>query len=234
MDVVKHLTTHSRRVYTDINASTEHKQRTMLMLAAMSGSLDLVQYILNTDWCQPLHLQATDSKGSTVLMLAAAVGYANIVEELCKFGVDVRLVNQGTGFNALMLASLYGHDETVKVLMDWADEDLIRAEDHQGRSALLLAAQRNRLECVRAILEKDSSCEVVNAVTHNGAMTPLTATYDPEVRLQLIKAKGCDVRTVSEKQMALRLVYSNYRPQTKFAKVMFLHVSVILSTAGGV
>ena len=25
-----------------------------------------------------------------------------------------------------------------------------------------------------------------------------------------------------------------YRPQTKFAKVMFLHVSVILSTGGGV
>ena len=31
-----------------------------------------------------------------------------------------------------------------------------------------------------------------------------------------------------------RLVYNIYRPQTKFAKVMFLQVSVILSTGGGV
>ena len=180
------------------------------MLAAMSGNLDLVQYILNTDWCQPLHLNAIDYKSSTVLMLAAAVGYANIVEELCKFGAEVQLVNQGTGYNALMLASLYGHDKTVEVLMHWGDEELIRAEDHHGRNALFLAAQQNRLQCVRAILEKDSSSEVVNAVTHNGAMTPLTATYDPEVRLQLIKAEGCDVRTVSEKQTDLRLAYRNF------------------------
>ena len=33
--------------------------------------------------------------------------------------------------------------------------------------------------------------------------------------------------------MAKLLVYF-YRPQTKFAKVMFLHLSVILFTGGGV
>ena len=150
VDVVKHLSAHSRRVYTDINARTEPKQRTMLMLSAMSGNLDLVRYILNTDWCQPLDLNAIDSKGSTVLMLAAAAGYANIVEELCKSKAKVRLINQGTGYNALMLASLYGHDETVKVLMDWGDEEFVRAEDHQGRSALFLAAQRNSLTVYNA------------------------------------------------------------------------------------
>ena len=34
-------------------------------------------------------------------------------------------------------------------------------------------------------------------------------------------------------QLFTYVLQYNYRPQTKFAKVMFLHVSVILSTGGG-
>ena len=218
MEVVKHLTTYSRRKYTNINCRTENKERTILMLAAISGNVDLVQYIIDTEWCQAIDYEAVDSKGSTVLMLATAAGYSNIVQKLCEAGADVNSVNHGTGYNALMLASQYGHHETAGVLMERAavvggggggGGQVVGARDHQGRNALFLAAQWNQPECVRVILEKTQSRDVINAVTHNGTMTPLTATYDPEIRLQLIQAKGCDVRSLSDKQHVLRLADTN-------------------------
>ena len=106
-----------------------------------------------------------------------------------------------------MLACLHGHHETVMVLLDHKETD-IRATDHLGKNALFHASEKYQPKCVRALLHCERSREhigtVVNTLTKTGDMTALTVTDDPDLRLDLIKAGGYDVRTIVPEQEVLR------------------------------
>ena len=163
-DVVKELTnTAEKRNFVQINAKAKDTKKTLLSIACNTGNLALVQYILSTKWQEEVNVNARDSNHKTALMLASAYGYRTIVEELCKRGADVTLVEKESRYNSLMLACVHGHHETVEILLQQTKTD-ITATDHFGRNALHLSVQKHRPECARVIGECERFAAIIKVL----------------------------------------------------------------------
>ena len=186
--------------------------RTLLMLAALSGKEDVVKFWLTFKsqkvYREQIDANVTDTNGKTALMLAASKGATEIVKHLCEqTDVDVNISDRDNGHNSLMLACVNGHDETAIVLLDHNKTD-IKVTDHLGKNALFLATEKSAPKCVKALLDCERFSKdigtVVNAPTKTGDKTALTVTDDRDLRVDLIKAGGYDVRTILQDQKELR------------------------------
>ena len=164
MDVVKELTnSKEKRSFVQINAKAKDTKKTLLSIACNTGNFALVQYILSTEWQEEINVNARDANHKTALMLASAYGYRAIVEELCKRGADVTLVEKQSGYNSLMLACVHGHHETVETLLQHNKTD-ITVTDHFGRNALLLAVKMHKPECVKVICDCERLSAIINVL----------------------------------------------------------------------
>ena len=164
-DVVKELTNSpERQNFVQINAKAKDTKKTLLSIACNTGNLALVQYILSTEWQEEINVNARDSNHKTALMLASAWGYTTIVEELCKRGADVTLVEKESGYNAVMLACVHGHHKILEILLQQIKTD-ITVTDRLGRNALLLSVQKHRPECVRVICECERFKTIIKVLT---------------------------------------------------------------------
>jgi ankyrin repeat protein/uncharacterized protein YjbI with pentapeptide repeats len=95
-----------------------------------------------------------------VLVIAAELGHADIVQALIESGANVN-----TGYDRLPLntAAAHGHLEVVQILLD-AGAFLHDAEE-SGHTALMTAAQRGHLPVVQALVARGAK---INAVSRGG------------------------------------------------------------------
>ncbi len=127
-----------------------------LFRAVYEGELKIVKEILKSDkskvlskerrWC---HIAQYDTApGLSILLFAAALGYADIVEWLLVTKWSTYAEKDGNDDTALMLAARQGRTSVVKYLLTegWAQADEKITDDY---TALLLATERGHLETVQ-------------------------------------------------------------------------------------
>ncbi|MGZ0174018.1 MAG: ankyrin repeat domain-containing protein [Planctomycetales bacterium] len=73
------------------------------------GNAYVVQHLLKNK----ARIKATERRGQTALMWAAAEGHANVIDLLIKAGADVK-ASTARGFSAMMFAAREGHIDAVK------------------------------------------------------------------------------------------------------------------------
>ncbi len=94
------------------------------------------------------NIDVRNSYGETLLMHFLSAGNTQAVKYLCLHKVDVNTVSGG--ITALMLASMYGYEEIVQILLSNGARIDAQAED--GTTALMLASRFGHLNVVRALL----------------------------------------------------------------------------------
>ncbi|UMM22907.1 hypothetical protein L5515_003884 [Caenorhabditis briggsae] len=151
--------------------------QTPLMLAASQGQLVSVQFLTEKAHAD---VDSIDNNGRTALQWAAINGQSKVVEYLCGIGSDEGhkdndgavalhyavthdnvdlvkpLANKHTveakdryGQHPMMIAAANGNLKVLKYLMDVSD--IINQPDHEGRSALSLAAMAAHTSIIEAI-----------------------------------------------------------------------------------
>ena len=92
---------------------------TTLMEACIQGQSEIVKLLLNAG----ANVNSRTSNSGTAMFFAAAGGYSDIVEMLLEQGADpgIQITGKSTdaGLNALTCARKNGHENVVKMLLDW-------------------------------------------------------------------------------------------------------------------
>ncbi|MBM3198844.1 MAG: ankyrin repeat domain-containing protein [Chlamydiae bacterium] len=153
-----------------INATGGSLNRTALMLAALRGHTNIVQYLLSQE---NIDLNAQDHAGKTAMMLAAALGHTNVVQYLAsREGIDLNARDHG-GATALILAAGFGQLDIVQYLASQKSVDL-NAKNHTGKTALTLAAACEKLDIVQYLASQEGID--LNAKDHTGKTALMWAT----------------------------------------------------------
>ncbi len=97
----------------NVGATTRLGAYTPLLIAARSGSTDMVKKLLEAG-SDPA---STTSHGATPLMLAAISGQVEAVRTLLDYGVDIDARESAMGQTALMSASAFDRSDVVRLLL---------------------------------------------------------------------------------------------------------------------
>ena len=126
--------------------------------------LKLIEAGLNPD--------TVDAKGSSLLMLAAYYGYAEMVSALVARGANPDLRNP-KGLSPLDGAAFKGDLEVIRAL--WAAGVPLNGQGPDGRTPLMWAAAFNQIKALRLLIELGADWAVqdfqgVDALTHARAL----------------------------------------------------------------
>jgi ankyrin repeat protein/preprotein translocase subunit SecA len=152
LDTVKHL------VEQGVNIEAKDKQgRTPLMQAAELGEIYLVKYLIE----KGAKLEIQDNENKTALTLAKEAGHTEIVKYLLEKGANIEKkksaiyksflfsLKKKSNRTPLTEASRYRHIDPEYLLKKMAN---IEAKCNEGRTALMLASEKGRLEVVKLLL----------------------------------------------------------------------------------
>ncbi|MDE2706632.1 MAG: ankyrin repeat domain-containing protein, partial [Gemmatimonadota bacterium] len=115
--------------------------------AIAQGHSEVLRVILN-HWISKHGADGRDQHGTSVLMLAAAGGDLELVEELLSYEVPVNITTD-VGTTALMMAAAWDQTECVKKLLDaGADRSLVNGH---GYTALDLALENGHQETAEVL-----------------------------------------------------------------------------------
>ncbi|TFK18864.1 ankyrin, partial [Coprinopsis marcescibilis] len=121
---------------------------TPLMLAAGSGKVDVVLYLLTFR----VEVDATDEDGWTALAYASHNGHATVVEALVsQEGINVNKATASGNF-PLGFACLRGHADVVKVLLATKGIE-VNKRDVTGATAFIMAAGKDQTQILRMLLD---------------------------------------------------------------------------------
>jgi ankyrin repeat protein len=132
---------------------------------------------------------ATDSRGQTPLMFAAAFGSFEATRVLVDAGADVKAVS-AAGLTALHLSAGAGDIRKVRLLVDHGAD--IHARSQMGRTPLLVAAYtQGTSDIVAFLLSKGADTNAADA----GGITPLVAaaSVNDTASAKLLVERGADV-----------------------------------------
>jgi len=97
----------------------------------------------------------------TPIVLAAALGHAEIVGVLLDYGAEVG-TTIGHGMTALMAAASEGNDDVVQLLVDRGGVEELDRVDASGNTALLHAARAGNISTMRVLVGHGASIDVYN------------------------------------------------------------------------
>jgi len=142
---------------------------TPFLAAAMGGSARVIDFLMVKDESQTFENEQTlDGKNS--LVMAAINGHTEIMKKLIQAGFSIEFINPKSGRTALIEASLNARPEAAKLLV--AHSANLAVADNIGWTAIAFAANRNLLDVVEAIAQKQP--ELLHA-KNNASFTPFLA-----------------------------------------------------------
>lgn len=125
------------------------------------GNTTLMRHVKRNNWYVAKRFVETQARsynneGVTALMLAARLGFVNIVKELAPYEAGMQSVSPDfEGYTAMMFAVQRNSPECVRLLMD-AESGLVTKV---GRTALMLAAANSHLECIKLLLAREGGLQ---------------------------------------------------------------------------
>ncbi|KAK6499515.1 hypothetical protein TWF506_004145 [Arthrobotrys conoides] len=201
---------------------SEHRP-TMHRLAGLhfsirSESFEFIQFVLNSGPQGDKRLtliNGIDYSGWTALHIAAALGRANVVEELLKFGANVNVYTQNPKKETpAEIAVKNGHLHVLRHLLPQSDEDRI--------SLLQLAAKAGQLLMVEYLLglQGDQSDPDVQNLYKTALIEAAKCGHSEIVRV-LLSAKVDPNGEVGERRTALHYAAQGGHPEV--AKILIDH-----------
>lgn len=133
---------------------------------------------------------ALNDDHQTPLMLAAAAGHTEVVHFLCQNDPGSVLRQDVRGRDAIMEASLHGHDTVVQILLTYAPGGAAHAlaqADHEGNTALHFASSNGNLLVLRTLLAAGADAGRKNI--WNWTAEAYSATVQAEVYLKALVAE---------------------------------------------
>ncbi|KAK3997900.1 ankyrin repeat-containing domain protein [Cladorrhinum sp. PSN332] len=125
-----------------------------LHLAASLGHLAICKLLIELNHEEDRTPSLNDDH-QTPLMLAAAAGHTEVVHLLCEYDPPTILRQDIRGRDAIMEASLHGHDTVVQLLLTYAPtgaEAVLENCDLDGNTALHFASSNGNLLVLRTLL----------------------------------------------------------------------------------
>ncbi len=181
------LRSHPRLLHNP-DASLEGLSNSSLHLAASLGYLQICELLVSLGHEDPC--PALNEGHQTALMLAAAAGHTDVVHFLCESNPPSIMRQDARGRNAIMEASLGGHDTVLQILLtyvpDGATEALSQA-DLDGNTALHFASSNGNLLVLRTLLAAGADAERRNVWSWNAVA--YSATVQAEVYLRGLVAE---------------------------------------------
>ncbi len=133
-------------------STKDHEGDNALSLSIDYGYTEIAKALIR----EGANVSATSRFDYTVLIHAAACGYADIVKMiLAQEGVDINSNSNTTGITALIAAASRGHAEVVRILLD-AGAD-VTIEDNENCSALIYASNESFTEIENMLREAQYS-----------------------------------------------------------------------------
>lgn len=169
-----------------------HSGGTALMTACASGSIAMVQYLLD----YAAHVDVADTRGVTPLIIAADGGHAAAATLLLNAAAPVN-ASDPVGKTALMSACANSHKHVVSVLLEANADPLARTVD--GCSALLFAVEYLVDAALANSTERSKEASAGSLVTMLLAARahPGAAADDGRSPLQLAEVAGdCNLVTI--------------------------------------
>ncbi|KAK3306080.1 ankyrin repeat-containing domain protein [Chaetomium strumarium] len=133
---------------------------------------------------------ALNDDHQTALMLAAAAGHTEVVHFLCEHDARMVLRQDLRGRDAIMEASLHGHDTVVQILLTYAPGGAAAAlaqADLDGNTALHFASSNGHLLVLRTLLAAGADAGRKNAWSWTAEA--YSATVQAEVYLKTLVAE---------------------------------------------
>ena len=173
------------------NPSILHNPDTSLMglsnsnlhLAASLGHRDICEVLLRAGHEEPC--PALNDNHQTALMLAAGAGHTDVVHLLCESDPDSILRRDVRGRDAIMEASMGGHDTILQLLLTYGPGgpfEAVQRADKEGNTALHFASSNGNLLGLRTLLAAGADVERRNI--WNWTPAAYSATVQAEVYLK--------------------------------------------------
>ncbi|MBZ5609276.1 MAG: ankyrin repeat domain-containing protein [Acidobacteriia bacterium] len=222
--------------------------------AAQNSPDDLIQAIrtdnlalLKSRLTKGADVNARDSRGDTLLMLAAAYGTPEAVKLLLDAGADVKAKNQ---FDATALIFGANHPQKARMLVEKGAD--VNARSKQGRTPLMIAAtcdgcvdtvrlligkgadvkakdfrdttalysasEANDIDTIQLLLEKGADPDSGGVGGYTALMSAASFCNLPAIRLLL--SKGADVNAAS-----------TFGGRVKFGPIQLIHITPLMAAA---
>jgi ankyrin repeat protein len=131
-----------------------------------------------------------DSRGMTVLMIAAERGSLDVVQALLNKGADVHEKELRQGRTALILAVANGHAPVVRALLDKGAD--VKDKDNNGWTPLMIVAERGDTAITQALLARGPDVNEKEAKQGRTALHLATGNGHGAI-VQALLAKDADV-----------------------------------------
>ncbi|KAH9399403.1 Palmitoyltransferase zdhhc13, partial [Tyrophagus putrescentiae] len=211
----------------NINAVFE-KARTSLHVAAASGNLDLVRYLIEHGGLA----DQFDRNGYTALHNAAWKGAVDFVQGAIEEGLmDVNVLSYQSN-TPLHSAVLGEQTEVVTVLLNFPETD-ISLKNYQGLSALHVAAVRGYETIVESFLSSEKINSTLNLPTDNG-FTPLHMSLYANhnaVAMKLLESEDIEVNVQDGKLYYTPLHWAVTNSMTEVAERL-IEKGALVNVAG--
>ena len=180
-EIASHLLLHNA----NCDVTDEHKW-TPLMNACVMGHAQVCQLLLERGKAEVDH---ADDEGVTALYLAAQEGHAEVCAMLLRHNADSCKTNDDA-WRPLHIAAQNGHLDTVKLLTDIKQRDVIDAKTSTGVTPLYLAVQEGRSEVVRLLMERGANPDVETSEGVTAIHVAVQNGHEDIVKLLLKTAKN--------------------------------------------
>ena len=140
--------------HTKIEAGNINRWTPLMFAAYDDEKVDIG--LLLTQGGRRTHIDATDSRGFTALMLAASQGHVAMVQALLAAGADVECKSE-MGFRPLMLSAEKGHVPVAKILL--RKKAALEATNSFQSTALHLAVLGGNIDMVLLLLSNGANRE---------------------------------------------------------------------------
>ncbi|KAK6070686.1 Target of rapamycin complex 2 subunit AVO2 [Seiridium cupressi] len=188
-----------------------------LHLAASLGRLDICKVLIANGHEDPT--PALNENHQTALMLAAAGGHTEVVHCLCENDPSAIPRRDIRGRDAVMEASLGGHDTVLQILLTFAPNGptaAVQSSDVDGNTALHFASSNGNLLVLRTLLAAGADAEKRNIWSWKAVA--YSATVQAEVYLKNLvgdiekRRRAKSDADESRKGAAVRIVEQDVSP----------------------
>lgn len=199
----------------DVDHYKDEDGRTALILAAIEGRTEMVEWLL--DHGAAVNFQDTDE--DTALIWASNNGNSAVMQTLLNYNADVHIYDSA-GDNALLAASINGQTKCVQYLLHAkADPD---ARDSYRGTALMNAAYAGSKEAVMVLLQGKADVRLKDKKKKNAAMVA-EAEGHHEIAVMIRKFASHFQQQVAKKQnhKVMSAPLSNNKQKKGFSKQVF-------------